>query len=460
MKYVQDNTPPAGLTTLSDVLGWHRSLIQLHARLASHFARPEPFQRALRFVQGILSSAERKNGWQLAEQAREATPYGMQRLLSQAIWDANGVRDEIRTFALSHLGTRNVIAALDETCFPKQGKHSAGVSKQYCGATGDVRNCQVGVFLSLVTPAGHTLVDRELYLPREWTDDPARRQRAGIPETVAFRTKPQLAILMLERLAQAHLCLDWVTGDTVYGGNPDLRSWLEARQQPYAMAVPSTEPVVLELPDIGVRRLEVRDVLPLLAPSDWSPLSMSEGTKGLRLFDWACVPVWHQGRDDGWHSLLIRRPRETHLEPTFYLVLAPPATSLQTKVTALGARWRVEEDFENSKDLGLDHYEVRSYVGWVRHVTLVLLALAFLTSLAIAARSLSGRPLEVPIPARCDLTPRELWPLSVPETRRLLARLLFPPPSSTPLVFQWSAWRRWHQRTASFFHMRRRMKAG
>ncbi len=460
MKYVQDNTPPAGLTTLSDVLGWHRSLIQLHARLASHFARPEPFQRALRFVQGILSSAERKNGWQLAEQAREATPYGMQRLLSQAIWDANGVRDEIRTFALSHLGTRNVIAALDETCFPKQGKHSAGVSKQYCGATGDVRNCQVGVFLSLVTPAGHTLVDRELYLPREWTDDPARRQRAGIPETVAFRTKPQLAILMLERLAQAHLCLDWVTGDTVYGGNPDLRSWLEARQQPYAMAVPSTEPVVLELPDIGVRRLEVRDVLPLLAFSDWSPLSMSQGTKGPRLFDWACVPVWHQGRDDGWHSLLIRRPRETHLEPTFYLVLAPPATSLQTKVTALGARWRVEEDFENSKDLGLDHYEVRSYVGWVRHVTLVLLALAFLTSLAIAARSLSGRPLEVPIPARCDLTPRELWPLSVPETRRLLARLLFPPPSSTPLVFQWSAWRRWHQRTASFFHMRRRMKAG
>ncbi len=224
MKSPQHNTPLAELTTLSDVMDWRTSLLQLHARLASHFARPEPYARALRFVQGILSEAPRKNGWQLAEQAREATPYGMQRLLSQAVWDGDGVRDEIRTFALHHLGSRPLIAALDETGFLKRGKHSAGVAKQYYGPTGDLRNCQVGVFLSLVTPTGHILVDRELYVPREWTDDPARCQQVGIPATRPFRTKPQLAIVELARLKLAHVSLDWVVADTVYGGNSDLRS--------------------------------------------------------------------------------------------------------------------------------------------------------------------------------------------------------------------------------------------
>jgi SRSO17 transposase len=441
-------------------MSWHTSLRQLHARLASHFARPEPFQRALRFVQGILSTVERKNGWQLAEQAREATPYGMQRLLSGAVWDVDGVRDEIRAFALHHLGSRHVIAALDETGFLKRGKHSAGVSKQYYGQTGDVRNCQIGVFLSLVTPNGHTLVDRELYLPREWTDDPARCRLAGIPETVAFRTKPQLAMTLLERLVRAQVELDWVVADTVYGGNLELRTWLETRSQPYVMAVASDEPVVLEVPALGVRRLEVRDVPTKLAPSSWQRLSMSEGSKGPRLFDWACLPVWHQGRDDGWHSLLIRRTIDSTPELTYYLVWASPGTELEAKVTALGARWHIEEDFENGKDLGLDHYEVRSFTGWYRHLTLVMLALAFLTSLLCAARSLPTPALRMRERPEPCLRPTELWPLSVPEARWLLARLLFPPPTSTPLVFQWSAWRRWHQRLASFFHTRRRLKAG
>src|SRR2546428_13857482 len=152
MKPSQDTTPPSGLTTLSDVMAWHTSLLLLHARLASHFARPEPFARALQFVQGILSTVERKNGWQLAEQAREATPYGMQRLLSQAVWDVDGVRDAIRAFTLSQLDTQEAIVAIDETSFPKRGAHSAGVKKQYCGTTGQVENCQVGVFLSYITP--------------------------------------------------------------------------------------------------------------------------------------------------------------------------------------------------------------------------------------------------------------------------------------------------------------------
>jgi SRSO17 transposase len=384
----------------------------------------------------------------------------MQRLLSQAVWDVDGVRDEIRTFLLDWLGHSQLIAAIDETSFLKQGHHSAGVNKQYCGSTGDVRNCQVGVFLSLITPAGHSLIDRELYLPRDWTDDPARCRRAGIPETVAFRTKPQLALLMLERLMQAQVSLDWVVADSVYGGNLELRTWLETRKLPYVMAVACDEPVVVDLPKVGVRRLEVRDVPALLSPADWQPLSMSQGTKGPRLFDWACVPIWHQGGDDGWHSLLIRRPLDSSSDLTYYLVFAPAGTSLLAKVRALGGRWHIEEEFENGKDLGLDHYEVRSWVGWYRHITLVLLALAFLTSIALAARSLS--PSGLPLgerPAEAVLPP-ELCPLSVPEARRLLVRLLFPPPSSLPLVLAWSRWRRSHQCRASFFHSRHRLKAG
>jgi len=460
MKPSQDNTPSPALTTLSDVIHWREALLQLHTGLASHFARPEPFQRALRFVQGILSSVERKNAWQLAEQAREATPYGMQRLLSGAVWDVDGVRDDIRAFALQQVGSGHVIAAIDETGFLKRGKHSAGVGKQHYGPTGDLRNCQVGVFLSLVTPAGHTLIDRELYVPADWTDDLARCQQVGIPATVPFRTKPQLAILMLQRLKLAQVSIEWVVADSVYGSNPDLRTWLETQKQPYVMAIACDEPVVLHLPKVGVRRLEVRDMPARLSASCWQQLSMSEGTKGPRLFDWACLPIWHQGRDDGWHSLLIRRTIEPTPDLTYYLVFAPPDTSLLAKVTALGARWRIEEDFENGKDLGLDHYEVRSFVGWYRHVTLVMLAMTFLTSITLAARTPSTALLAASRHPAEAVMPADLCPLSAPEARRLLARLLFPPPASVTLVFAWSAWRRWHQRMACFFHTRRRVKAG
>jgi SRSO17 transposase len=460
MKPLQNNTPSATPATVSDLVQWDQDLNTLHARLASRFARPEPYARALRFVHGILSTTERKNGWQLAEQAREATPYGMQRLLSGAVWDADGVRDDLRTFVLHALGSTHLIAALDETGFLKRGKHSAGVGKQHYGPTGDQRNCQTGVFLSLVTAAGHALVDRELYAPLDWIDDPVRCQRAGIPPTTPFRTKPQLAILMLQRLQNAHVQVEWVVADSVYGGNPDLRTWLQTQHQPYVMAVACDEPVVLQLPNVGIRRLEVREVAAQLCASDWQPLSMSEGTKGPRLFDWATVPIWHQADEHDWYSLLVRRTIQPTPDLTYYFVFAPPDTTLQAKVTALGSRWRIEEDFENGKDLGLDHYEVRSFVGWYRHITLVMLALAFLTSIILAAKNrcsvlppLQERPVEASIsPPIC--------PLSVPEARHLLARVLFPPPSGVSLLIAWSAWRRWHQRRASFFHTRRRVKAG
>ena len=295
-------------------------------------------------------------------------------------------------------------------------------------------------------------------MPQDWLEDRARCQEASIPDTISFRTKPDLALQMLERLHQARVPVEWVVADSVYGGHADLRTWLETHQYPYVGAVTCDEPVVLQTP-CGVRRVQVRDVPALLlADASWQRLSLSEGSKGPRLFDWACVPLLHHGRDDGWHSLLLRRTLDAAPELAYYLVFAPPATPMHAKVTALGGRWRIEEDFANGKDLGLDHYEVRSFLGWYRYITLVMLALAFLGS-STAAQQAEQEPTLTQEPS-ADLPSPGLWPLSVPEARHLLARLLFPAPSSVRLVLGWSAWRRWHQRLASFFHTRRRLKAG
>src|SRR5437016_7670553 len=184
MKQDERTTPPETRPTAADVCRWAQELFHLHARIAPRFARPEPRRRALLYLQGILSETARKNGWQLAEHAREARPDGMQRLLSQAVWDTEGVRDDLRSYALAQLGQESAILVIDETSFPKRGDKSAGVGLQYCGTTGQVENCQVGVFLAYVTAKGHTLIDRELYLPIEWCDDRERRQAASIPESV------------------------------------------------------------------------------------------------------------------------------------------------------------------------------------------------------------------------------------------------------------------------------------
>jgi SRSO17 transposase len=341
-------------TSATHVASWAYELTHLHRRLAPRFARPEPRRRALAYLQGLLSATERKNGWQLAEQAREATPYGMQRLLSQAVWDTDGVRDDLRAYVLEQLGTQGAIIAIDETSFPKRGKHSAGVGVQYGGTTGQVENCQVGVFLSYVTSRGHSLIDRELYLPLEWLQDHERCREVGIPESVRFQTKPELAVQMLARLQQAQVPIAWVVADTVYGGNLDLRTWCEQQQYPYVLAVPCDEPVGIVTPDGHSRRVLVSEVEALRLPEqDWQRLSMSEGTKGPRLFDWAAVPILHKWQDEGRHWLLLRRCLSAEQQKTYYLVSAAPGTTLlQEMVQAGGARWHIEEDFENDKDLG------------------------------------------------------------------------------------------------------------
>src|SRR6266568_6330870 len=394
MKHPEHTTAEQATPTLAEIGRWSLRLRQLHERLRPHFARPEPLHHALLYLQAILSDIPRKNGWQIAEHARQLRPYGMQRLLSRAVWDQDAVRDELRSFVCQTLSARSALPTptsdaspfpvliIDESGFPKRGKHSAGVGRQYCGATGQVTNCQVGVFLSYATTLGHALLDRALYLPEDWCADAARRQAAHIPETVAFATKPELAQRMLARALSAGVPCRWVVADTVYGNSPDLRTFLQAQGYAYALAVACTTAVCVQTRD-GPLLSDVERIAHQLRAQDWHRLSQSLGTKGERLFDWAILPWMQGGAVDGRHWLLIRRCLDDPYELAYYLVWAPLHTPLSTMVQAIGGGFRIEEDLEATKDLGLDHSEVRSYVGWYRHLTLVLLASAFLVGICV-----------------------------------------------------------------------------
>jgi SRSO17 transposase len=407
-------------------------LIQLHQRLAPYFARPEPRQHALLYLRAIMSEIPRKNGWQIAEHARQARPYGIQRLLSRAVWNDAGVRNELRAYVVQCLNPPSLLQigkqkrdgpqtlfpvyVIDESGFPKRGTHSAGVQVQYCGATGQMDNCQVGVFLTYVTAAGHALIDCELYLPEEWLNDVARKRAAHIPETTVFQTKPELACHMLQRVQSASLPICWVVADTVYGHSTDLRLWLETQHLSFALAVPANEVVCVQNAQGAYRIAEVASIEQQeLSVQDWQRLSMSQGTKGDRLFDWAILPQVLHGAVDRCHWLVIRRCLDDPFEKAYYLVFAPPSTSLQTMVLAIGARWSIEVDLENAKDLGLDQYEVRSYVGWYRHMTLVMLASAFLLGIGVQDNNHHPKPEGPP-----------LIPLTISEVRHLLARLSLP----------------------------------
>src|SRR5712692_9131843 len=468
MKLQQSTTSEPTGPSLGEMGRWLQSLLHLHQRLSPRFARPEVRQHALLSLQAILSDIPRKNGWQIAEQARQLRPYGMQRLLSQAVWDEEGVRDDLRAFVCQTLHPPPLMQAcvsheplfpvlvIDESGIPKRGRHSAGVGPQYCGRTGRVENCQVGVFLSYVTALSHALIDRELYLPEDWCADPVRRQAAHIPETVTFQTKPELAQRMVQRAQAAGLPIRWVVADTVYGHSSGLRDFLQEQGYAYALAVPSTEVVCVQT-RAGILLSDVASIAHQgLRARDWQRLSASQGTKGERLFDWARLPVMHAGTVDGRNFLVIRRCLDDPDELAYYLVYAPLDTPLSILVQSIGARWHIEEDLQATKALGLDQYEVRSYRGWYRHITLVLLAYAFLVSICLQA----PRPLPVPAEDPRAKPSPPLIALTPCEVRHLLARLFWPAPTAALLICQWSRFRRTHQYWAGYYHRRRREKAG
>jgi SRSO17 transposase len=339
------------------------------------------------YLRGLLSVSGRKNGWHLAEQAGEMTPDGMQRLLNGSVWDVEGVRDEVRSYTIETLGATDAVLVVDESGFVKKGERSVGVKRQYSGTAGRVENCQIGVFLAYASYRGRSLIDRELYLPKEWVADEKRRQVAGVPPSVTFATKPELARRMLERTFQAGVSAQWVLGDTVYGGDRTLRRWLEDQQQAFVLAVGCDERFWWEGDGHGWQQWRADELAALLATDDWWRLSAGAGTKGPRLYDWAWFPLPRWQEETSWqHGLLLRRSLSQPSEVAYYAVFAPRHASLSVLVQVAGQRWTVEECFELAKnELGLDEYEVRRWVAWYRHVTLVMLAQAYLNAIGLEA---------------------------------------------------------------------------
>jgi len=379
--------------SVEELQSWVDGLEELQERLAPLFARAEPRRRALAYLRGLMSQTERKNGWQLAELAGERTPDGMQRLLNTALWDPDQVRDDLQQYVLTHLADPEAILVVDETGFIKKGTKSAGVAPQYTGTVGKIANCQIGVVLAYANRAGAVLLDRELYLPKAWAQDLARCQEAEIPaERWVSIPKPTLAKQMLERAFAHGVQAVWVTGDTVYGEDYKLRSWLEARQQPYVLAVPKNQRIGLT---------ERADAVVARWPAErWQCLSAGEGSQGPRYYDWAWQSLDFRWLEPGWKQwLLARRSLSDPTKLAYYFVYAPQSVTLDQVVRAAGSRWQVEEGIELAKgQVGLDEYEVRHWQGWYRHLTLAMFALAFLTVVKTTAQK-KGRSQSKPQPS-------------------------------------------------------------
>jgi SRSO17 transposase len=381
MMVTTESPPLLADPEISTVQGGAAYLADIERRLAPYFERAEPRQRAMAYLRGLLSPAERKNSWQLAEVSGDVTPYGFQHLLRRALWHPDAVRNELRRYILQHLGEPGAVLVIDETGFLKKGRHSAGVARQYSGTAGRIENCQIGVFLAYASRLGHALLDRELYVPEEWTGDRERCRRAGIPEDRRFATKPQLANEMLHRARAAGVPARWVTGDSVYGDDRRLRLWLEAQPQAYVLAVSGKEYVWL-----GWRQRQVKTILAALPEDGWTRLSAGDGAKGPRWYDWRWLPLAEPLEPSWCRWLLVRRSVSEPTEVRAYVVFAPQESTLAEVVRVAGSRWTIEQLFEAAKgEVGLDHYEVRSWTGWYRHITLAMWALALLTVLRAGA---------------------------------------------------------------------------
>src|SRR5918993_3283722 len=349
------------------LVAWERELAALKERIGPVFGRAETRATAGAFLDGVLSGVGRKTGWLLAEQAGLERPYRMQSLLGRSRWDADGV------------------LVVDETGFIKKGEHSVGVARQYSGTAGRIENCQVGVFLAYASRFGQALIDRRLYLPEAWATDAARRAKTQVPSELAFATKPEIARDLIAAALDAGAPCAWVLADALYGSDTRLRRMLEGRRQPYVLAVRSNHCLRFVVGDL-IEQTDPATMADALGPLDWTQHVSGEGSKGLRLYDWARIPLGRTAPDFE-HWVLIRRSRQAPHEQAYYFVFAPAGTSLAELAGAAGLRWTIEECFQRAKtDLGLDHCEARSWHGWHRHMSLCLAAAAFLARLAADLR--------------------------------------------------------------------------
>ena len=397
---------------------WQDAFDELLGRLAPQYTRAEPRRRARAFVLGLLAEMPRANWWTIAEHAGEATPDGMQHLLARAVWDA--------------------VLIVDETGDVKKGTATVGVQRQYTGTAGRVENAQVGVYLVYAAGGGHAFLDRALYLPRSWAEDPARLAAAGVPDDVGFATKPALARAMLARALDAGIPARWVAGDEVYGADPGLRADLHARGVGYVLAVASNHRVRTAAGPLPVADLVGR--LPALA---WQRHSAGAGAKGERFYDWAWIEVLDADAP-GCSGALIRRNTRTG-ELAYYRAYASDPVPLAVLVRVAGRRWTVEESFQTGKELaGLDEHQVRSWTSWHRWTVLAMLAHAFLA--VVTATERAATP------------PDGLIPPTINEIRRLFNGLLTQPARTIRHLLHWSRWRRRHQAAARASHYRRQAR--
>jgi SRSO17 transposase len=450
VKTHDDHAVAAGASV--DLDRWQRGLDELMLTIGVRFGRVEPRRRARAFLGGLLAGLPRVNCWTIAEHAGEQTPRGMQRLLGSAVVDAGGLRDDLRGYVMEHLGGPGAVLIVDETGDVKKGTMTVGVQRQYTGTAGRIENAQVAVYLAYAAERGYAFIDRELYLPRSWTDDAGRCQDAGVPADVKFTTKPALALVMITRAVAGGAPARWAAGDEVYGNDPKLRAGIAGHGLGFVLAVAKDHRI---LTAAGVRR--AIDLAVCLPGRAWQQLSAGDGAKGPRLYDWALIETTdpalpEDGQGANW--LLVRRPVRTapgaKAEYAFYRAHAPGLVPLHALVRVAGTRWKVEEGFAGGKELtGLDQHQVRSWTSWMRWTVLAMLAHAFLSVMTAA------QPPPEHGDVHRDQAGHELIPLTRNEIRRLFTGLHCQPRPARHQL-HWSRWRRRHQATARRCHYQRR----
>lgn len=415
---------------------WWDSFGALLDRIAPRFSRYEPLRHAGALMVGLLSGLDRKNCWSIAEHRGDPNPHGLQHLLSRAVWDAEAVGRDLRGYVREAFGDPAAIIAVDETGDVKKGTATVGVQRQYTGTAGRIENAQVAVYLTYIGVRGHALIDRALYLPKSWTDDPGRCAAAGVPEGTVFATKPALAQRMVFGVLDAGMPAQWVTGDEVYGNNTELRTALEGRQVGYVLAVSCDHRV----PSPG-GPVRVDSVARGLPAASWQVRTAGAGTKGPRLYSWAIINI--SDERSGFRWMLLRRNDSTG-ELAFYRCYSPASAALPELIWVAGRRWKIEESFQAAKgQAGLDQHQVRTWTSWHRWTILVMLAMAFLAVTTAAERDRAPAPVG-------------LIPLTLNEFRRLFDALAVGVTIDRQHILKWSTWRRKHQSIARLHHYRRR----
>jgi len=365
---------------------WASSLRDVKARMQPLFRRELAASASL-FLDGLLGEERRKTGWMRAEAAGDPGPWRQQAILGRGRWDADALRDIVRDYALETLADEAAVLVIDETGFLKQGKASCGVGRQYTGSAGKITNCQIGVFASYVSRHGHAFIDRGLYLPKAWTDDPARMTRGHVPAGVGFATKPSLALAMIERAIAAEVPFSWVAADSVYGVG-DIEIALRRAGKGYVLGVNANHPFRSWAKPQAVAGT-AKDIAESLPQTAWRRLSAGDGTKGERLHDWAYLELadldadeYHDALTGLWTRGLLIRRNIADGDLAYFSTWCPAGTPIETLVKVEGHRWAIEDSFETAKnELGLDHNETRSWHGWHRHVSLVMLAFAMMAAI-------------------------------------------------------------------------------